>query len=172
MKTTILKIKHVLIIAILVLATSCSKDDDNPEENNGFFMTASIDNDSFNAIPETVLVDYYTDNGDFMTITGKTTENRIITMIVNLQNYTVGSGTYTTQEVNFTFELIDSNGFSSDSWNTNEAGAGNGTLTILEEDNNHLKGTFTFNPFTVWGTLDVYNSSILVTNGSFNAKKI
>jgi len=162
-------IKTLFILSVLIVSISCNKDEETPVEPEGFYMTAKIDQEDFNAKPETVLVDYYTDDGDFMTIRGKTNENRFITFIVNLQNYTQGSGTYAAQDVRFVFGIESQDGFITDLWNIDQTGIG--TLTILEEDTNHLKGTFTFSPMTAYGDLTNYNSNILITKGKFNAKK-
>ena len=160
----------ILLLAVLTIF-SCNKDEEVTEPV-GYYMTAKIDQEDFEAKPETVKVTYYTDNGDFMVITSETANNRRISMTVNLQNYTQGSGTYTEQEVDFHFSVFDPvTSFETDHWATNVSGAGGGTLTITEEDTAHLKGTFNFSPFHSFGDLSVYNTSLLITNGKFNAKK-
>lgn len=163
--------KTLLVLLTFTTLFSCNKDEptSNPE---GFYMTAKIDTNDFTAIPDTVLVDYYTDNGDFMTITGKTADNKQILMIVNLQNYTQGSGTYTNNEVTFSYRIFDpTTTLDLAHWSTNTPGAGNGSLTITAEDDTRLKGTFSFSPFLSFDETGQQITSILITNGKFNAKK-
>jgi len=160
-------LKTLLALLIILQLNSCNKDEtDTPE---AFYMTAKIDQTDFEAKPETVKVDYYTDDGDFMTITGVTANNYKIFMLVNLQNYTEGTGTYDQNQVRFDFRIITPT--VDDFWTTDTPGAGAGTLTILEENDEHLKGTFSFDPFHNYGNISEFNTSILVTNGKFNAKK-
>jgi len=147
-----------------------AKKEGTPMQNNYYMITTIDANEPFTAIENTVKVSYYQDNGDFMTIVGETNQNREIVMVVNLQNYIQGSGTYTQDQVNFNFYPSDNIG-NIGQW---IAGPGstlsNGSLTILEEDDTHIKGLF-FGSLELLNPFSGYNSSVLITDGIFNAKK-
>jgi len=167
-------LKTLLLTLIITLLFNCNSDDAKNQQPEGYYLETQIDNTDYTAKPETVLVDYYQDNGQFMTITATDYDFRQITMIVNLQNYTEGSGTYNQDTVNFVFSIQDSdNGVTNCQWSTLSGMGDAGTLTITEEDDTHVRGTFTFSAGMLFadGCLNTYNSSILITEGKFNAKK-
>ena len=157
----------LITIFLVVLLMNCKKE----TLETGYYMKAKIDNENFEAVKEKVEAYYYTDDGDFMVITGITANKRRISMLVNLQGYQNGTGTYTGPQVIFSFSTEDADSFTDALWDTQTPGSGTGSLTITEENNTEIKGTFKFYPFSAFGDLKNYNTSISITEGKFNAKK-
>ena len=166
-------LKTLLLGLVITLLFNCNSDDTDNQQPEGYYLETKLDNTDYTAKPETVLVDYYEDNGQFMTITATDYDFRQITMIVNLQNYTEGSGTYDQNTVVFVFSIQDSEGLTTCQWSSLSGMGDVGTLTIIEEDNTHVKGTFTFSAGMLFadGCLNTYNSTVFFTEGKFNAKK-
>ena len=160
-----LKSAPFVILSLLLLCTSCSKDDDtSPQGTNppgdGYFMTATIDGVKFSTNNMNVSADadeeeeYFMigifDNGDWITFSldGPPT-----------------TGTFSPGPSETTSLIYLQ--LSSSVWGA-EGDYGSGAVTITENTATYLKGTFSFTGVPLTTSSD----SIDITEGSFKAQKL
>lgn len=162
-------IPFIVIISILsFFLPSCNGNDSNPETN--YYMKAKI-NDTIDFKSEGYLAQsIFLQVENTISFTGMTSDNRSIAILIDTSDYSGGVATYNEQKVTFMFSIDQNSGGVAYSSILD----GQGTLTITEEDGNHVKGTFNFTANLVGGNPQDYNlgQTVTITNGTFNSKKI
>lgn len=163
------KIKQLGKIAFLALAISfgsCSSDDGGGSVSAGAgTISAKVDGKTVTTIQAGTTASV---NGSFVMLSGTTMSQEAFTIVIYDYN---GAGTYSVITGNdlgavFTYSKININDplNTSNTWYAplDETTGTSGTITITEESETDIKGTFSFKAINDLGTFKN------VTNGSFN----
>ncbi len=161
LKTTFLKTALILLIIVGVLS-SCSSDDDNDDTNqeqSNYFLTAKVDGVDFSR--DFVTVSALPDESDVYIISGV---GEVSSIALTLES-PISTGAFIPTVGGLTVLFYQEiNPYAV--WGANED-AGSGTITITENTDTYIKGTFSFTGFN---PLD--NSIKEITEGNFKARKL
>ena len=154
----------------LITLSSCSSDDDGGGGGQAAegTVTAKIDGTTFTSM-EIASIANYVAAGNVMTIQGSDADGKAIVLIINGYE---GEGTYeiggdNSIFVSGSYTEVDINTFTSVSWAAPYAGGDVvGSISISEETDDNLKGTFEFTAAN-----DELNTTRNITDGSFNVSK-
>ena len=164
MKTKLLPLFVILLLA--ALACNKSKSNEDPSPDTSFFFKCKIDGVDFSAEVEPSLSPgaQFTKKGEIYTITGKNKNAEGFTIALEGP---LAEGTFVTDNTNtnpktlIIYELL--NPFQN--WSTTEEG-GSGTITITKIHSNYVEGTFSFT-----GKNAADGSIKEFSAGSFSARK-
>ncbi len=154
-----IKLFSISILSVLLLFTSCKKDDngtdDNDPQNNKNFLSAKIDG-----------VDFLTDFPIYLSITEKDVtisgqdEQNTMNIQISIFDYN-GPGTYTIESGTETENIMTY--IKGSVWQASDD-IGSGTVTFIREGK-FLKGTFSFNGVSLQD-----NTTKNITEGLFNVQ--
>jgi hypothetical protein len=166
--------KQTLIVLLmsmsLVTLSSCSSDDDGGGGGQAAAgtVTAKINGTTFTSL-EVASVANYVAAGNVMTIQGSDADGKAILLVINGYE---GEGTYeiggdNSIFVSGSYTEIDINTLTSETWTAPYAGGElAGSISISEETEDNLKGTFEFSARN--DDSDIVKN---ITDGSFNVSK-
>jgi len=159
MKTLKTIIRRTITVLILTLTlTSCSSDDDaSDSEQSTYFLNAKVDGVDFSR--ENVIVSALADDTSFYTISALGDTSIILTL-----NSPTSTGIFT---VSLTTALSYQQNIPFAVWGAGGESGNSGTITITENTDDFIKGTFSF---TGVNLLD--NSTKEISQGVFKAKKL
>lgn len=159
LKTIFSKIALILILVTFVLSSCTSDDDSTDPEQTGFFLTAKVDG-----------VDY---SRDFVTVSTLPDEADVYIISAVGVNSSIGltlespiaTGTFTPAAGGLTVLFYQEiNPYAV--WGASDD-VGSGTITITENTDTYIKGTFSFT-----GINPADDSTKVITEGQFKAQKL
>lgn len=153
--------KTVIILLIAFMLNSCSSNDDSVSELalQDSFLTAKIDGVDFSSETTTLLQDV-DNSGSYGVLGVRLSDGNSISII--LENI-VSTGTFTTEGGNVEFSLAYE-----DVYFAATEDHGTGTITITENSDTYIKGTFSFISIKLIGDDGTTKE---ITEGVFAAKK-
>ena len=154
---SILPKKALILLLISVMLGSCSSNDDSSDSgDSNYVLTAKVDGVNFSR--DNVVVSALNSQTDFYTIlaVGDTSIGLTLSSPVSTGTFTASETTVFSYQQNVPFIV----------WGAN-ADAGSGTITITENTDTYIKGTFSFTGFN-----PADNTSKEVTEGVFKALKL
>ncbi|MCL5128368.1 MULTISPECIES: DUF6252 family protein [unclassified Algibacter] len=160
-KTLKILFSKTVVILILLTAslTSCSSDDDSNADQSDYYLTAKVDGVNFST--DYVTISAFQDNTDIYFIRGVGEESSFGFSLESPVSTGTFSATISEDYVLF-YQVINPYAV----WAATEDG-GSGTITITENTNSYVKGTFSFTGFN-----PADDSTKVITEGKFKAQKL
>jgi len=150
--------KIVCTLMLTLVFVACGSSGDDPTSGSGT-LTAKVDGTSFSSLKASVGA---TEVANIITIQGSDASGNFIKITINPYS---GTGTYTTGDaISNLSSLIYGTINPVAAWSS-VFDSGEGTITITDDDDNHVKGTFSFVGYK--GS----NDRKSITEGKFNAPK-
>lgn len=155
----IMSTKIILILLAVVLSSCSSEDDSTSSEQSNFFLTAKIDGVNYSR--EVVTVSALADESDVYIISGVDEASSIGLTLES----PISTGTFTPTVGGVTVLFYqETNPYAV--WAASED-VGSGTITITENTDTYVKGTFLFT-----GVNPAENTTKVITEGQFKAQKL
>lgn len=160
MKNKLSRFPLMFLLSFLIFAVSCSKDDSAEDEQEGEYLTATIDGENFTSNLSITMTEMI----DITSIGGVSSNNQSIM----LQLSKTDPGTYSIGGPNSTsFTIAGYTASTSSGIKTWQApldqSVSDGQIVVTSSSEDNIKGTFSF---TATNTGD--NTTVEVTNGKFN----